>query len=303
MKITRETFVEILGGEQYVLENEPLSNHTTFKTGGPADFLLLPQGDEGFFQAMKVIWENNLPYFIMGRGSNLLASDEGFRGVIMKIAYGKVEAKGNLLIADAGASLRALAITASNHSLAGMEFAAGIPGSIGGGVVMNAGAYDSELKDFVTRVFALDKFGNVLEMDNAEMNFSYRHSAAIDEDLIILGADFLLQPGDKYQIMLQMAELAHRRRDKQPLDTPSAGSTFKRPEGNYAGALIEQCGLKGCTLGGAQVSGKHAGFIVNIGEATSSDIYRLMQQVRHQVREETGILLEPEVKLLGDFKD
>ncbi len=233
----------------------------------------------------------------------MLASDAGFRGVIVKITYGSIHTDGNTVYADAGVPLKAVAAEAAKAGLCGLEFAAGIPGSLGGGIVMNAGAYDGELGDYITTVRVLDKDGELCTLSNAQMEFSYRHSIMQQNSGVVLGASFALTPGDCDAITAKMDAFAVRRREKQPLEYPSAGSTFKRPKDGYAGALIEQCGLKGYALGGACVSPKHAGFIINAGCATSADIYRLIRHVQDVVLRETGVILEPEIKFLGEFSN
>lgn len=292
-----------LAGEAQILENEPMSAHTSFKTGGCAELLLVPQTEKAFTEAMRIVRQSALPFRIIGRGSNLLVSDAGLPGVTLKICFGDIAIEGNLLTAGAGVSLRQVALAATGASLGGLEFAAGIPGSLGGGVVMNAGAYGGELGEYIKSVKIMDSDGKTQELSSAMMDFSYRHSAAQTAGYTVLSATFELPCANREQSMAKIEELAAKRREKQPLEWPSAGSTFKRPEGYFAGALIEQCGLKGECFGGAQVSPKHAGFIINTGGATSADIHRLMKSVTGRVLAETGVLLVPEIRLLGEFDD
>ena len=242
-----------------------------------------------------------MPVLLLGNGSNLLVRDGGFRGLAIRLGKGfsSIERKDNCLYAQAGALLSTLARQALEASLTGLEFAQGIPGSVGGGVYMNAGAYGGELGQTVDFVRVLDG-GNVRDLPGAEMNFSYRHTRAMEEQWIILGAQFRLTPGDPKEIEAAMRDFAARRKEKQPLEYPSAGSFFKRPTGHFAGALIEGAGLKGLTVGGAQVSEKHAGFLINIGGATASDFLELMRQVQARVMEKYGVTLEPEVRIVGE---
>lgn len=295
-------FVSLLG-EAGVRENEPMSAHTTFKTGGPADLMLLPRTEEGLVSVLRVLREEGTPYVVIGRGSNLLVSDEGIRGAVVKLAQGMddIDVREGRIISQTGASLKALCLESIRAGLAGLEFAGGIPGALGGAVYMNAGAYGGEMKDHMTSVRVVDRALGIREIPAAEMDFSYRHSAAMEKGYIVLGAAFSLPAGDPQLSLDKMNEFNARRREKQPLAYPSAGSTFKRPKGNYAGTLIESCGLKGFSIGGAQVSEKHAGFIINTGSAFSRDIYELILHVKEVVLQETGVVLEPEVKMLGEF--
>lgn len=295
-------FISLLG-EAGVRENEPMAAHTTFKTGGPADLMLLPRTEEGLLSILRILREENVPYNVIGRGSNLLVSDEGLRGAVVKLADGmdSIEVRGNTVTAQTGVALRVLCLESIRAGLAGLEFAGGIPGALGGAVCMNAGAYGGEMKDYLTSVRVIGHELEASDIPAAKMDFSYRHSAVMEKGYLVLGATFFLPFGDPDAGMDKMNEFNARRREKQPLTYPSAGSTFKRPQGNYAGALIESCGLKGFTIGGAQVSEKHAGFIINMGNAFSRDIYELILYVQEVVLKETGVMLEPEVKMLGEF--
>lgn len=296
-------FVAILGADR-VLVNEPMKNHTTFKTGGDAALLLVLNTEDELISALRILRQENVPYTLIGRGSNLLVSDEGLKGVVLKLADGFDEVsvtKDGLVYAQAGATLRSICLEAIYAGLSGLEFAGGIPGCVGGGISMNAGAYGGELKDVTEYVRVLTPDLKVQTLSNEQMQFSYRKSAVQKSGCVILGAAFRLTPGDADECMETFNCLNARRKEKQPLNFPSAGSTFKRPQGNYASALIDECGLKGFAIGGAQVSEKHAGFIINTGEASSRDIYELICYVRQEVLKKTGVMLEPEVRLLGEF--
>lgn len=282
-------------------QNEPMREHTSFKIGGPADLFLIPSSEEQLEKLLLAISEGGLPLTLIGRGSNLLVRDEGIRGVVVAIG-GKLSHME--LISDceieceAGANLDTLCRFALDNALTGLEFAYGIPGSVGGAVYMNAGAYNGEMKDVLTGATHLTRDGKQESFTAQQMELSYRHSAYTNQDFCILKANFKLQKGDKDAIRARMDELKARRRDKQPLDYPSGGSTFKRPTGGYASALIDQCGLKGLRVGGAMVSEKHAGFLINYDRATCADMLALIEQVQKIVREKTGILLACEVKLV-----
>ena len=277
---------------------EPMSRHTTFRVGGPAELMALPEDEGQLCAAARLAAEEGVLPLPVGNGSNLLVDDAGLDGVVLKTVpkVGAITGAGNTLTAGAGATLAQLAVEAANRGLAGLEFAHGIPGSLGGAVVMNAGAYGGELCQVISQVRALDSRGQVRELAGDACDFSYRHSRFSAGGWLILSATVELAPGDPAAIRGRMEELMARRKAKQPLEYPSAGSTFKRPEGHFAAALIEGCGLKGLTVGGAQVSEKHAGFVINIGSATCRDILDLMDQVRERVFRETGVELEPEVK-------
>jgi len=283
--------------------DEPMSRHTSFKVGGPARFFVNVESTAELVLVIALCKHEDMPYAIIGRGSNLLVSDEGFDGVVIHIgdALSRSFIDDTTITAAAGISLGSLAMKAYESGLTGLEFAAGIPGSLGGAVIMNAGAYGGEMKDVITSVTVVGPEGKPFEIPAEEMDFGYRSSRAAKEQLIVLSAKLQLAHGNKEEIKARMDELAAKRREKQPLEFPSAGSTFKRPEGNYAGALIEAAGLKGYSIGGAQVSEKHAGFVINKGGATAADIYSLCNYVREKVRESSGISLELEVKTLGKF--
>lgn len=277
---------------------EPMARHTTFKVGGPATLMALPGTEEELLVTVRTALEEGITPLFVGNGSNLLVDDAGLDALVVKTAprVSRVEVRENTLRAGAGISLAQLASEAADHGLTGLEFAHGIPGSLGGAVVMNAGAYGGELCQVISQVRALDSRGQVRELAGDACDFSYRHSRFSAGGWLILSATVELASGDPAAIRGRMEELMARRKAKQPLEYPSAGSTFKRPEGHFAAALIEGCGLKGLTVGGAQVSEKHAGFVINIGSATCRDILDLMDQVRERVFRETGVELEPEVK-------
>ncbi len=284
-----------------MLINEPMAKHTTFKTGGPADVFAEADSCENIAEAVKLLEAERVPYIVIGNGSNLLVTDEGIEGTVIEIgsSMNKITVNGNKIYAEAGAMLSALSAAAAENSLTGLEFASGIPGSVGGAVFMNAGAYDGEIKNVIVSADVIDKEGNIFTLPAEELELSYRHSAIEEKELIVVGAEFELTEGDKTAIKEKMADFAARRRDKQPLNFPSAGSTFKRPEGYFAGKLIEDSGLKGKTIGGAQVSEKHAGFIINTGTAASKDIIELIDYCIQTVYNKYGVKLQPEVRIIG----
>lgn len=283
-----------------VLENEPMARHTTLKVGGPASFFAIPADENEAAAVLRAARAHALPVMPLGRGSNLLVCDEGFDGVILYMGekMGAVTVEDNRIVAGAGATLAVLAGAAAGAGLSGLQFAGGIPGSVGGGVMMNAGAFGAVIANCVESVRCLDMDGHVREITNEEMHFSYRHSRAMEENLIVLSAAFRLEEGEREDIYAQMKEYAACRRERQPLSYPSAGSFFKRPEGHFAGALIEKANLKGLTVGGAQVSEKHAGFLINIGGATAQDFLTLKDEVQRRVFELSGVRLEPEVRII-----
>lgn len=284
-----------------LLAEEPLANHTSFHIGGPAEVMAFPENAREFAALLKLSDETDTKPIILGAGTNVLAPDEGLRGLIIctRDSFDGVrQISDTELEAECGATLKKVAMLARDLSLTGLEFAHGIPGTVGGGVYMNAGAYGGELCQVVTKTTILNPDGNLETVCGDAQGFSYRHSAFMERDCIILGAVFSLQKGDREAIRIKMQELSDKRRASQPLELPSAGSTFKRPVGGYAAALIEQAGLKGFRIGGAAVSEKHAGFVVNLGGATAQDVKILMEEVKKRVFEASGILLEPEVRIL-----
>lgn len=292
---------QLVSGEQILL-NEPMAAHTTFRIGGPADVFVRPASAEQLQAVMALLRKEEQPFFLLGNGSNLLVHDSGYRGVVIQVgpAMSEVSVEGNLLTAQAGASMYKAAQAAMEHGLTGLEFASGIPGTIGGGVIMNAGAYDGEFAFVVKTVTALTPEGKLETFTKEQMEFGYRHSMMKAGGYAVTEVVFELQPGDKEQIKEKMADFAARRRDKQPLEYPSAGSTFKRPEGLFAGKLIQDAGLRGYTYGGAAVSEKHCGFVINKGNATSEDVMKVIQHTQECVKEQFGVMLEPEVLFLGN---
>ncbi len=278
-------------------ENEPLSRHTTFKIGGNAEMFVVANRVEDLKAVLKICKENEIPLFVIGKGSNLLISDDGMKGVVVALdgEFKDISVKENTIACGAGLNLAKLCTFALSNSLSGLEFAYGIPGSVGGAVFMNAGAYGGEMKDVVKSVTYLSKDFEVLTLNADELDFSYRHSVFKTNGGIILSATFELSKAESDDIKAKMDDFMNRRKTKQPLEFPSAGSVFKRPQGNFAGTLIEQCGLKGKIIGGAQVSEKHAGFIINIGDATCEDVLNLVKFVQDTVKEETGYFLEREI--------
>ena len=285
-----------------ILIDEPMSRHTTFRVGGPADFFVTPKAKEEVRDVVRICKEAGMPYYIIGNGSNLLVSDAGYRGVIVQIykEMNEVKVEGDLVKAQAGALLSVIAAKALGAELSGFEFASGIPGTIGGACVMNAGAYGGEMKDVLESVTVLTGEGKIIELGRNELELGYRTSVIAKKGYIVLGAVLKLERGDGEKIKTYMDELKEKRVTKQPLEYPSAGSTFKRPEGYFAGKLIEDAGLRGFQVGGAQVSEKHCGFVINRDHATAADIMELMRQVQIRVKENSGVDLEPEVKRLGD---
>lgn len=291
----------IMAGSGIFME-EPMKKHTTFRVGGPADVLVQP--DETALAAILALCRQYyVPYSFIGNGSNLLVGDKGIRGVVIEMTdpMGNIEVDGTQITAQAGAMLSKIANTAASNGLGGMEFAAGIPGSVGGAVVMNAGAYGGEMKDIIERVYVLDENGAQLELDRTALNLGYRHSCIPEKKYIVTKVVLELVPRDEVEIRSKMKDLNEKRAEKQPLQYPSAGSTFKRPEGYFAGKLIMDAGLRGYQVGGAQVSEKHCGFVINKGDATAADICQLMQDVADKVQAQFGVVLEPEVKMIGEF--
>ena len=289
-------------GKDRILTGEPMSRHITFRVGGPADFFVTPKTNEEVRDTVRACKEEKMPYYIIGNGSNLLVSDKGYHGVILQIykEMNAVTVEGELVKAQAGALLSGIAAKALAAELTGFEFASGIPGTIGGACVMNAGAYGGEMKDVLESVTVLTGEGEILELGRDELELGYRTSVIAKKGYIVLDAVIKLAHGDGRKIKEYMDELKEKRVTKQPLEYPSAGSTFKRPEGHFAGKLIEDAGLRGFQVGGAQVSEKHCGFVINRDHATAADIMELMRQVQIRVKENSGVDLEPEVKRLGD---
>lgn len=289
-----------VAGTECVLGEEPMCRHTTFRIGGPADIFVAPDTVEKVAQVIRVCREAGVPFYIVGNGSNLLVSDDGYRGVIVQIYknLSAIQTDGETITAEAGAMLSVIAKRAQAVSLTGFEFASGIPGTIGGAVVMNAGAYGGELRDVLQEATVLTKEGEIRTVSAEELKLGYRYSVIPEREWIVLAAKLRLKSGDPEMIRKRMEELKMQRVTKQPLDLPSAGSTFKRPEGYFAGKLIMDAGLRGFCVGGAQISQKHCGFVVNTGNATAKDVQNLIREVQTRVKEQFGVQLEPEVKML-----
>lgn len=296
---------EILVSERsFVKAMEPMRNHTTFRVGGPAGWYAAPDGEEELAEVIRLCRSRNVPFRILGNGSNLLVSDRGVEGVVIAMEenwnYGKMTDTA-VMTAGSGMLLSKAASLALKENLTGLEAACGIPGTLGGAVVMNAGAYGFEMKDVLSRVRVMDPMGNVITLDAGDLELGYRTSCVEKKGYVVLEAELALKPGNREQIRARMDELAAKRREKQPLEYPSAGSTFKRPDGHFAGQLIEQAGLRGFRLGGAQVSEKHCGFVINRGEATAEDLICLCRRVQQAVKETSGVDLEMEVRRWGEF--
>lgn len=291
-----------LTGDKNILINEPMKHHTWFKIGGCADVMVIPENAWTFVSIIKLCRAEDVPCFFMGNGSNLLVSDKGIRGVVIKTHSGlsKVIVDNHILDGQSGVLLSELADIALENSLTGFEFASGIPGTLGGAVVMNAGAYGSEMKNVVIETSYMDEYNQIRIVTGAEHQFGYRSSIFQGSDKFIISSKIRLQQGEKSQIKAKMDDFNRRRNEKQPLELPSSGSTFRRPEGYYAGKLIEDCGLKGYSIGGAQVSVKHSGFIVNRGNATAEDVISLIEHVQKTVEQKFGVKLETEVKFIGE---
>ena len=280
---------------------EPMAGHTTFRIGGPADCFVQLEDEEQLRKVRRYLGLAGVPFFVLGNGSNLLVDDAGYRGVVLQIGQkmSDISVQGCHIIAKAGATLRQVAAAALEHGLAGFEFASGIPGTVGGGVVMNAGAYGGEMSQVVNQVRVVSKEGESMELDNDTMEFRYRGSVIRGSAFTVTEVTFRLEPGDREAIRAKMEELAARRREKQPLEYPSAGSTFKRPEGHFAGKLIMEAGFAGYRIGGAQVSEKHCGFVINTGDATARDVRALIEEIQARVKERFRVELEPEIVFLG----
>lgn len=286
-----------------IIPGAPMSRYTTFRVGGPADVLVDVAAAEEIPLALRAARRAGVPVTVIGNGSNLLVRDGGVRGLVLRVgsAFSAIRREGDMLYAQAGALLSACARLAQREGLDGLAELAGVPGTIGGGVIMNAGAYGRELADVVARVdtVALSD-GKPLAFEGDALGFSYRHSAMMDANVVVTQVALRLTRGDPEAIAARMEETARLRRDKQPLEYPSAGSTFKRPAGNFAARLIDECGLRGLRVGNAQVSEKHAGFIVNLGQARAADVLALMDEVKRRVLDKAGVLLDPEVRILGE---
>ena len=296
--------LRLTAGSGEVVTEEPMSRHTTFRIGGPADYFVTPHTKEEIRQVIRLCKEEEIPFAVLGNGSNLLVGDKGFRGVIIQLFknFSDITIEEETIYAQSGALLVRLANQAAEQGLTGLEFASGIPGTLGGAVVMNAGAYGGEMKDVILWSDVLTEDGEFLRLSGEELELGYRTSVIQKEPYFVLGAALRLKKGDQTEIRSVMEELKEKRVSKQPVEYPSAGSTFKRPEGYFAGKLIMDAGLRGFSVGGAQVSEKHCGFVINKGGATAEEVQLLMKEVADRVEEKFGVRLEPEVKMLGEFK-
>ncbi len=299
-KEIKNKLLEIVRNDQ-LLTDSLMRDHTTFRVGGPADFMVFPENRGELLQVVQLCHEMQVPFFFMGNGSNLLVRDGGFRGVIVNMRQmNTVVVHGDHVMAQAGATLRAVAKEALAHHLSGFEFASGIPGTVGGAVIMNAGAYGGEMRNVITKVELMTPDGVFETVDGPDCHFGYRKSRMRERGEIVIGVELALEAGDPEAIRLKMQDLNQRRRDKQPLNYPSAGSTFKRPEGYFAGKLIQDAGLKGYRVGGAMVSPKHSGFVINADHASAQDVLQLIGDVQRRVKEKFGVVLEPEVITIGE---
>ncbi|MBT9771879.1 MAG: UDP-N-acetylmuramate dehydrogenase [Coprococcus sp.] len=294
-------------GADHILKDEPMSAHTTFRIGGPADYFVVPEDAASLGRGVALCRAEGVDYFITGNGSNLLVGDGGYRGVVFHICHTMddvaYEEKGTELLVEAGAGvmLSSLARQVSSKGYTGFEYATGIPGTLGGGVTMNAGAYGGEISDNLLWAELMDETGAVLRLERDRLKLSYRHSVMMEQSLVVLRAGFYFTKGDAMAITEKVAELSRSRKEKQPLEYPSAGSTFKRPEGYFAGKLIQDCGLKGFRVGDAMVSEKHSGFVINVGHATAADVMTLIRHVQQEVDRQFCVRIEPEVRMIGEF--
>ena len=294
-------------GADHILKDEPMSAHTTFRIGGPADYFVVPEDAASLGRGVALCRAEGVDYFITGNGSNLLVGDGGYRGVVFHICHTMndvaYEGKGTELLVEAGAGvmLSSLARQVSSKGYTGFEYATGIPGTLGGGVTMNAGAYGGEISDNLLWAELMDETGAVLRLERDRLKLSYRHSVMMEQPLVVLRAGFSFTKGDAMAITEKVAELSRSRKEKQPLEYPSAGSTFKRPEGYFAGKLIQDCGLKGFRVGDAMVSEKHSGFVINVGHATAADVMTLIRHVQQEVDRQFCVRIEPEVRMIGEF--
>lgn len=298
--VLADSLEEIVGSECIKI-NEPMARHTSFKVGGPADIYIRPADERELAAAVTRCLKNRTPYYILGNGSNLLVRDGGYRGVVIDMTrMDGVRAEGTRVRAQSGATLKETAQTAQRAGLTGLEFACGIPGTVGGGVRMNAGAYDGELKNVIAAIDVLTPEGEVLTLENPACHFGYRHSVIQEAPYIVLSALFELAPGERAAIQEKMDDLNRRRAEKQPLEYPSAGSTFRRPPGYFAGKLIQDIGFKGKRVGGAQVSEKHSGFVINRGNATAQDILTLIGMIQDEIKKQFGVDIKREVIVIGE---
>ncbi|WP_315080225.1 UDP-N-acetylmuramate dehydrogenase [uncultured Clostridium sp.] len=282
-------------------ENAKMSEHINFRVGGPVDILLTPNTKEQIVETIKLCKENKIPFYVLGNGSNVLVKDSGIRGVVIKLSeFDNIVRDGNTIKAESGALLKDVSAQALKASLTGFEFACGIPGSVGGAVFMNAGAYDGEISFVIKEAEVMNEDGKIITLAKDQLELGYRTSAIMKKNYVVISATFCLESGEKDKIEGRVSELTNKREEKQPLEFPSAGSTFKRPEGHFAGKLIQDAGLKGFTLGGAAVSGKHCGFVINKGNATAKDILDLIEYVQKEVKKQFNVDLYPEVRIIGE---
>jgi len=300
MDLALEEVNRILKSDQ-ILVDVPMKDYTSMRVGGKAKIVVLPSAVDEIRELIKSLGKNSIPYYVIGNGTNLIVHDAGYNGVIIKLSenFSSVTVDENIITAKSGASIVSVSNLACENSLSGLEFAAGIPGTVGGAVVMNAGAYDGEMKDVVFEATCVDHTGEIVSLGYDDLQFGYRTSRVQRDSLVVLEAKMRLNEGNMDAIKDKMKELNRRRREKQPLNFPSAGSIFKRPAGHFAGKLIEEAGLRGYQIGGAQVSEKHCGFIINTGTATASDVIELIEYIKKKVFETSGVMLQQEVKILG----
>lgn len=289
--------------EENIVRNEPLAKHTTFKIGGPAEYFVTPENEDQLKLVIKVCKESNIPYYIIGKGSNLLVGDKGYKGVIIQIYknFDWIKIDKNIVTAGAGVMLSRLATQAAEHNLAGLQGECGIPGTLGGAVTMNAGAYGYEIKDYIISATVLNQEGEIFTLNKEELQLSYRTSIVQKNSYIVIEAVFELPYGNKEDILAEITEFNRKRVEKQPLEYPSAGSTFKRPVGYFAGKLIMDSGLAGYRVGDIMISMKHCGFVVNVGNGTASEVRQLIEDVQHIIYEKHQVMLEPEVRIIGEF--
>ena len=298
----KELFKELYKDDSIIV-NAEMKNYVHFRVGGPADILLIPKHKEQVIKSIEICRKNNIPFYVVGNGSNLLVKDGGIRGVVIKLKELKnINIKDNILEAECGAMLKDISKEAQNNSLTGLEFSCGIPGTVGGAVFMNAGAYDGEISQVIESAEVIDEKGNIITLNKEELDLQYRSSIVMKMGYIVLSAKFKLKEGEGDKIKEVVDDLTFRRESKQPLEYPSAGSTFKRPTGYFAGKLIQDAGLKGYTIGGAAVSEKHSGFVINKNNATAKDILDLIEHIQKEVKEQFGVDLHPEVRIIGEDK-
>lgn len=287
--------------ETQIQQNAKMSEHTHFRVGGPVDILLTPNNKEQIVETIKICKSNSIPFYVIGNGSNILVKDSGIRGVVIKLCdLNNIERNNNIIKAECGALLKDVSNSALNASLTGFEFACGIPGSVGGAVFMNAGAYDGEISFVIKEAEVINGDGKIITLSKDELELGYRTSLVMKKGYVVLSATFDLKDGEKEKVQSRVSDLTQRREERQPLEYPSAGSTFKRPEGHFAGKLIEDAGLKGFTIGGAAVSEKHSGFVINKSNATAKDILAVIKHVQEEVKRQFDVELYPEVRIIGE---